>query len=51
MSESLASSILWLIVWSVPLVALSSLAYYIVSLPLRRQERARFFLDLVETGM
>jgi len=51
MSESLTSSVLWLIVWSVPLAALASLAYYIVSLPLRRQERARFFLDLVETGL
>jgi type II secretory pathway component PulF len=51
MNESLASSVLWLIVWSVPLVVLASLAYYIVSLPLRRQERARFFLDLVETGL
>ena len=51
MNESPASSILWLIVWSVPVVVLASLAYYIVSLPLRRQERARLFLDLVETGL
>lgn len=35
----------------IPLYAFSYLLYVILGLPLRRQERARLFLDLVETGV
>lgn len=35
----------------VPIYALFHLAYFVLSLPLRRQERARFFLDLIESGL
>jgi len=35
----------------VPLGLLIYAAYYLVSIPLRRQERARFFLDLLETAL
>jgi type II secretory pathway component PulF len=35
----------------VPLYALAYLVYFILGLPLRRQERARLFLDLVATGL
>jgi type II secretory pathway component PulF len=35
----------------VPLYAFFYLVYLVVGLPLRRQERARMFLDLVETGL
>jgi type II secretory pathway component PulF len=35
----------------IPLYALAYLVYFIIGLPLRRQERARFFLDLVSTGL
>jgi len=31
--------------------ALAYLGYYVFSLPLRRRERARLFLDLIETGL
>jgi type IV pilus assembly protein PilC len=37
--------------WLVLAVAGTGLAYFILSLPLRRHERARFFLDLLETGL
>jgi type II secretory pathway component PulF len=42
---------LWLLVCFLPLCGLFYALYFFVSLPLRRQERARFFLDLVETGL
>jgi type II secretory pathway component PulF len=35
----------------IPLYALLYLLYFIVGLPLRRQERARLFLDLISTGL
>ncbi len=35
----------------IPLYALAYTLYVLISLPLRRQERARLFLDLVETGI
>jgi type II secretory pathway component PulF len=41
----------WVVVWFVPLYAFFYLIYYLATLPLRRQERARFFLDLIETGL
>ena len=33
------------------LPALIYAAYFCISLPMRRQERAQFFLDLLETGL
>jgi type II secretory pathway component PulF len=35
----------------VPLYGLVYVLYLVISLPLRRQERARLFLDLIETGL
>ena len=35
----------------IPLYALLYLLYFIIGLPLRRQERARLFLDLISTGL
>ena len=37
--------------WLVLAIVGTGLAYFILSLPLRRHERTRFFLDLLETGM
>jgi type II secretory pathway component PulF len=37
--------------WILVALAGTGLAYFILSLPLRRHERARFFLDLLETGL
>jgi type II secretory pathway component PulF len=44
------SSLLWLLAWFTPLFIFSLGLYWLFTLPLRRQERARFFLDLLETG-
>jgi type II secretory pathway component PulF len=41
----------WLIIGFIPLYALCYLIYFIVSLPLKRHERARFFLDLIQAGL
>jgi type II secretory pathway component PulF len=35
----------------IPLYAFCYLLYFLVGLPLRRQERARLFLDLIQTGL
>jgi type II secretory pathway component PulF len=35
----------------IPLYAVAYLVYYLIGLPLRRQERARLFLDLASTGL
>ncbi len=41
----------WLILGLLPMLGLFYLVYFLFSLPLRRQERARLFLDLLETGL
>lgn len=46
-----AMILLWLVVGLGPFSGVLWLGYYFISLPLRRQERARFFLDLVGTGL
>jgi type II secretory pathway component PulF len=43
-------SMFWLLLWFAPLFIFSIGLYWLFTLPLRRQERARFFLDLLETG-
>ncbi len=48
---SLVSIFLWVICWIIPLTVLSYVAYFLVTVPLRRKERARFFLDLLESEM
>jgi type II secretory pathway component PulF len=45
------AAILWFLLWLVPMCALTSLGYYFFSLPMRRRESARFFLDLLEVGL
>jgi type II secretory pathway component PulF len=42
---------LWFFVGLVPICGLFYALYFFVSLPLRRQERVRLFLDLLETGL
>jgi type II secretory pathway component PulF len=44
----LATGLLWIFLGILPLAALWYLTYFLVSLPLRRQERARLFIDLIE---
>jgi type II secretory pathway component PulF len=43
-------SLFWLLAWFAPLFVFSLGLYWLLTLPLRRQERARFLLDLLETG-
>jgi type II secretory pathway component PulF len=43
-------SLLWLLAWFVPLFLFALGLYWLFTLPLRRQERSRFILDLLETG-
>ena len=38
-------------IFVVPTVAVLLVVYLLISLPLRRRERARFILDLMETGI
>ena len=47
---ALGCALLWILAL-LPLCVLLYLVYFLISLPLRRQERARFFLDLLETGL
>jgi general secretion pathway protein F len=43
--------VIYFLIWLLALVALAGVAYSVLILPLRRQERARIFLDLLETGL
>lgn len=42
---------LFLVGWAAPFALAAAVIYVLFSLPLRRRERARFFLDLIETGL
>jgi type II secretory pathway component PulF len=37
--------------WALPVTALAAVAYYLTSRPLRREERARFLLELIESAL
>jgi type II secretory pathway component PulF len=41
----------WVVIWLVPNALVLWVVYYLLSLPLRRQERGRFFVDLVESAL
>lgn len=43
--------LVWLFIWLSPMVVFLWLAYYFLSLPMRRKERAGLFLDLLESGL
>ena len=43
--------VIYFLIWLLALVVLAGVAYSLLILPLRRQERARIFLDLLETGL
>jgi type II secretory pathway component PulF len=48
MLEFILHSMFWVVIWLVPNALVLWVVYFVLSLPLRRQERARFFLDLLE---
>ncbi len=41
----------WLLLWMLPVLILAGLTWFFLSLPLRREERTRFLLELIETGL
>lgn len=50
--DQLVGSLLgWLLPIGLPIFALAVVAYFVISLPLRRQERARVFIDLMESSL
>jgi type II secretory pathway component PulF len=46
----IVSAILWALAFVLPLAALLWICYFLLTLPIRRQERARFFLELLDAG-
>jgi len=48
--DFVTSALLWFLLFFIPLVAIASLVYHGFSGPIRRQERTRMFLDLLESG-
>ncbi|MFT4589511.1 MAG: type II secretory pathway component PulF [Limisphaerales bacterium] len=49
--EYLLTAIAWLLAGLVPLIGVSLLLGWLINMPLRRAENARFFLDLLNVGM
>ena len=49
--EWIGAWLLWLLPWFLPLLLFVAGLYYTLSLPLRRQERARFLLDVIEAAL
>ncbi len=53
-ADLLLDCVLWLLLWlsaALLIAAIFYLVYFLISLPLRRQERAQFFVDLLATGL
>jgi type II secretory pathway component PulF len=48
--EPVITLLFWSLCWIVPAALLLGLLYFLLSLPLRRLERARFFLDVLDTA-
>ncbi len=51
MSSLIANVIFWILPVLAPAVILAVAAYYLISRPLRREERARFLLELIESAL
>lgn len=51
MLEFVFQMVVWVVIWLVPNALVLWVVYYLLSLPLRRQERGRFFVDLVESAL
>jgi type II secretory pathway component PulF len=49
--EALWGPLCWALLWLLPVTGLCCAMYFLLSLPMRRRERARIFLDLIETGL
>jgi peptidoglycan/LPS O-acetylase OafA/YrhL len=51
MSSLIANLVYWVLPVLVPAVILALAIYYLISRPLRREERARFLLELIESAL
>ncbi len=51
LADLVVSLLIYVVLVAVPIGLAAWLTSYLLSLPLRRQERARFFLDLLETAL
>ena len=49
--QMLGNFLAWFLPVALPILALAAVVYFVISLPLRRQERARVFIDLVESSL
>jgi type IV pilus assembly protein PilC len=49
-STLVLSALLWALAFVLPLAGMVWICYFLLTLPIRRQERARFFLDLLDAG-
>ena len=47
----IGKTLVLLVIWLVVAGGIVALVHFLFSLPLRRAERARLFLDLIETGI
>jgi type IV pilus assembly protein PilC len=47
----LLAGLFWVAFWLLPACGLACLGYFLLSLPLRRHERGRFFIDLLESNL
>jgi type II secretory pathway component PulF len=45
------AALLWALVFMLPVGVFSTLLHFLLSLPMQRRDRARFFLDLLETAL
>lgn len=51
MTEFIRAILIWVFLWALPVLGLTSLVYFLSTLPARRREKARLFLDLLHTGL
>ncbi len=49
--EGVLAVVCFIVIVTVPLAMISGLLHFLLSLPMRRRDRARFFLDLLETAI
>ena len=51
MTSATREMFLWMLFWTGPMIVAVGICYFFLSLPARRNEQARLFLDLLETGL
>src|SRR5436190_1317765 len=51
MTSAVRETLFWILFWMAPMILVVGVCYFFLSMPARRNERARLFLDLLETGL